>query len=177
MTLNDYAGAQGASVSGFSFLGAVDSTLPFTIDARLKITSGSATFLYLLGSTATNTVAVGLSTSVLQVYSDAGSVNVALDATSFHDYQIAATPGSVVTVKVDGLAVYTGTGAWAVIDPHTNPNLLLFGDGTSGANGTAVLSSYSFTQNAAAVPEAGSLPLMVLGLAALLWRRRAAAGR
>ena len=176
LSLNAYAGATGASLSGFYLPGAVDSALPFTIDSRLKITSGINPFFYLAAHTATNSVIVSLSTSMLRIYAGAGNVDVALDATSFHDYQIAATPGSMVTVKVDGTTVYNGSEAWLNIDPHSNASSLEFGDGTSGANGTAVISSYRFNQTAS-VPEPSGLALVAAGLAALRWSRRAAQAR
>jgi len=176
LSLHAYHGAQGFSVTNFSLPWAVDPTLPFTIDTTLRIVSSSGTFFYLGASTATQSVFVGLSTSALQVESTAGGASSVLDAAVFHDYQIAAEPGGIVTVKVDGATVYAGVEAWLTIDPHTSPNSIEFGDGGSGVYGTAVMTRYSFTQTAA-VPEPAGLTLMAAGLAALLWRRRSAAQR
>ena len=170
LTLNAYAGS---GISGFSLLNAVDSAQPFVIDTRLKVTGGNVPYFYLGALTSTHALYAALSTNMLRIYWVGGTTDIALDATSFHDYQIAATPGGLVTVKIDGATAYQSANAWYAIDPNSIPNSLNFGDGTSGADGTAVMTSYSFTQTAAPVPEAGTLSLMALGLVGgLLWRRR-----
>lgn len=97
-----------------------------------------------------------------------GPENTSVDTNAFHSYSLVVdgkTLGSSINVFQDGNLILTG----ATYSSGAASEIVLFGDGTTNAQGETQWKSFS--HNAAAVPEPASGVLFLFGSVALSFRR------
>jgi len=142
----------GPVYAAYEMYNVIDPLVPFTIEARARVTqstqfdpSTTGVTLMLGGYTGNEGFIVGLDTNNINILGTGPLIP--FDNTQFHDYRIEATPGVSIKLFIDNALV-----ADRVPYSVSEPNVLQLGNDSSFENGQAELTSYSFAQGPTLAP-------------------------
>ena len=155
----------GTGSSGYAYYqmaGILDVTQPFSIEVQARMlgeelsTPGGFSFF----ATGVGLYAGPLlGANIVAIIDPGPGVFVAVDTSSFHDYLFQANPqNGTWTLYIDGALAASGQ-----LNTSNLPNLVYFGDVSTGVNGRAEINKYIFSQGTV-IPEPGTWTMLAAGL-------------
>ena len=142
----------------------LDTTKTYSFDVRVRILGEEFTSPGAFSFTATAPgwySRVSLGVNNISIEDAGGEVQFAYDNSAFHDYRLVVSPSMSYDFFIDGTLKHSGVVTLAAL-----PNRVYFGVPSSGVNGHAEISKFTFQQPVPA-PEPSSTLMMLLGLGLL----------